>query len=119
MQLSEEEAIHNKALFYKSIIMIVLVAIAFIVHGFFHIEPSVIALAAAGIMLVISGADIEKVVHDVEWTTIRFVHSCRRHGGNRRDTDDGTMAYRSYEWRPDALFDNPRLGKRYHLFDPR
>ena len=72
MQLSEEEAIHNKALFYKSIIMIVLVAIAFIVHGFFHIEPSVIALAAAGIMLVISGADIEKVVHDVEWTTIGF-----------------------------------------------
>lgn len=72
MQLSEEEAIHNRALFYKSIIMIVLVAIAFIVHGFFHIEPSVIALAAAGIMLVISGADIEKVIHDVEWTTIGF-----------------------------------------------
>ena len=72
MQLSETEAIHNKSLFHKSVAMIVLVAIAFILHGFFHIEPSVIALAAAGIMLVISRADLEKVVHDVEWTTIGF-----------------------------------------------
>lgn len=72
MQLSESEAIIDRNLFHKSVVMIGLVVIAFILHGSFQVEPSVIALAAAGIMLIISGADIEKVIHDVEWTTIGF-----------------------------------------------
>lgn len=72
MHLVETDAIHDKGLFRKSVVMIILVALAFVLHGFFHIEPSVIALAAAGIMLVISGADMEKTILDVEWTTIGF-----------------------------------------------
>ena len=70
MHLVEADAIHDRSLFHKSVIMIVVVAAAFVTHGFFHIEPSVIALAAAGIMLVISGADMEKTIRVVEWTTI-------------------------------------------------
>lgn len=72
MQLVEADAIHDKSLFRKSIIMIVLVAVAFVTHGYFGIEPSVIALAAAGIMLIISRADMEKTMREVEWTTIGF-----------------------------------------------
>ena len=72
MHLVEADAIHDRSLFHKSVIMIVVVAAAFVTHGFFHIEPSVIALAAAGIMLVISGADMEKTIREVEWTTIGF-----------------------------------------------
>lgn len=72
MHLVEADAIHDRSLFHKSVIMIVIVAAAFVTHGFFHIEPSVIALAAAGIMLVISGADMEKTIREVEWTTIGF-----------------------------------------------
>ncbi|MDO4854650.1 MAG: ArsB/NhaD family transporter [Coriobacteriia bacterium] len=72
MELDEDGAIHDKKLFHKSVAMIVIVALAFCLHGFANIEPSTIALTGAAVMFLISGADIEKVVHDVEWTTIGF-----------------------------------------------
>ena len=72
MELSENDAIHDKPLFVKSVVMIGVVALAFVTHGALGIEPSVIALAAAAIMLLISGADMEKVILEVEWTTIGF-----------------------------------------------
>ncbi|BAK44366.1 sodium:proton antiporter [Eggerthella sp. YY7918] len=72
MTLDETASISDPKLFKKSVIMIVLVAIAFIAHGAFHIEPSVIALGAAAVMLLISRTDIEKIINDVEWTTIGF-----------------------------------------------
>ena len=53
--------------------MIFLVALAFVVHGQFGIEPCVIALTAAAVMLVISGADMKnKQIREVEWSTIGF-----------------------------------------------
>ncbi len=72
MELDEDGAIHDKKLFHKSVAMILIVAVAFCLHGFANIEPSTIALTGAAVMFLISGADIEKVVHDVEWTTIGF-----------------------------------------------
>lgn len=72
MALNENDAIHNPTLFKKSVVMIILVAIAFVAHGAFHIEPSVIALTSAAVMLLISGTDIETIMVDVEWSTIGF-----------------------------------------------
>ncbi len=72
MELNEKEAIHNPVLFKKSVVMILVVALAFVLHGIFDIEPSVIALTAAALMLLISRVDIEHVINDVEWTTIGF-----------------------------------------------
>lgn len=72
LALNENEAIHDPTLFRKSVVMIILVALAFVVHGWFNIEPSVIALTAAAVMLLISRVDIENVINDVEWTTIGF-----------------------------------------------
>lgn len=72
MQLNEANAITNKSLFIKSVVMIALVAIAFVTHGTFGIEPSVIALTAAAVMLLISRADMEETMSQVEWTTIGF-----------------------------------------------
>ena len=72
MELHAHEAIKNKSLFNKSVVMIVLVAIAFVCHSMVNIPPSVVALTAAAIMLLISSADVEKVLLDVEWATIGF-----------------------------------------------
>lgn len=72
MQLHAHEAIKSKSLFTKSVVMIVLVAIAFVMHGAVHVEPSVVALAAAAIMLIISRAEVEETLMDVEWSTIGF-----------------------------------------------
>ena len=72
MALSEQEAIKDKPLFNKSIVMIVLVTIAFMMHGVLGLESSVIALTAAAIMLLISRCDLEVAIEGVEWGTIGF-----------------------------------------------
>ena len=65
MQLHAHEAIKSQTLFKKSVVMIALVALAFVVHGALHIEPSVVALTAAAIMLLIGKSDVE---HTLEHT---------------------------------------------------
>ena len=72
MELSAPDAIKDKALFRKSIVMIVLVALAFMLHGALNLETSVIALTAAAVMTLISGRDIEVAIEGIEWGTIGF-----------------------------------------------
>jgi Na+/H+ antiporter NhaD/arsenite permease-like protein len=72
MALNEDECIVSKSLFIKSIVMIVLVAIAFTLHGILHLESSVIALCAAAVMMLIGRQDVEEIILGVEWTTIGF-----------------------------------------------
>ncbi|WP_417055845.1 ArsB/NhaD family transporter [Ellagibacter isourolithinifaciens] len=72
MELSAEDSIIDKALFHKSVVMIVLVAIAFMLHGVFNLETSVIALTAAAVIILISGRDIEVAIEGIEWGTIGF-----------------------------------------------
>jgi len=72
MQLDEKKAIKDKALFIKSIIMILVVVLGFVLHGVIHVDSSVVALSAAAIMLVIGKQDVEEIVCHIEWTTILF-----------------------------------------------
>lgn len=72
MALSEQDAVKDRPLFAKSIAMIVAVTAAFMLHGALHLESAVIALGAAGIMLLVSGGDLEGALEGVEWGTIGF-----------------------------------------------
>ncbi|MBX9034410.1 ArsB/NhaD family transporter [Gordonibacter massiliensis (ex Traore et al. 2017)] len=72
MALSEQDAIKDRPLFVKSIAMIAAVTAAFMLHGVLHLESAVIALGAAGIMLLISRSDLEVALEGVEWGTIGF-----------------------------------------------
>ncbi len=72
MELDENDAIENHFLFRVSLIMIAFVTVAFMAHGALNLESGVIALTAAAIILLISRADLEEVIHDVEWPTIGF-----------------------------------------------
>ena len=72
MQMDENAEIRNKTLFIKSVIMIFLVALAFILHDTLGLKTSVIALSCAALMIMIGGQDVEETVHDVEWPTIVF-----------------------------------------------
>lgn len=72
MHLHAHEAITNKRLFHQSVAMTLIVALAFVFHSVLGVEPSVVALTAAAVMLIISSAEIEKVLLDVEWATIGF-----------------------------------------------
>ena len=72
MALNEEEAVTDRGLMHKSVGMILIVIVAFMLHGQLGLESSVIALTAAAIMLVIGGQDIEEMILGVEWTTLGF-----------------------------------------------
>ena len=72
MKMDEKEEIRDVVLFYKSIIMICLLALAFILHDTLGLKTSVIALSCAALMILIGKQDVEETVHDVEWPTIVF-----------------------------------------------
>jgi len=72
MQMDEKKEIRDQVLFYKSIVMICLVALAFILHDNLGLKTSIIALSCAALMILIGRQDVEETVHDVEWPTIVF-----------------------------------------------
>lgn len=72
MSLDENESIKDARVFKQSVVMIILVTIAFMIHGALGLESSVIALSAAAILMLISRCNVEKTVMGVEWATIGF-----------------------------------------------
>ncbi len=72
MQMDEKKEIRDQVLFYKSIVMICVVALAFILHDNLGLKTSIIALSCAALMILIGRQDVEETVHDVEWPTIVF-----------------------------------------------
>lgn len=72
MALDEKKSIVNPALMKKSILMLCLVALGFILHSQLHLESCYISLSAACIMLLIGKQDPEEIIATVEWSTILF-----------------------------------------------
>ncbi|MBX7453354.1 ArsB/NhaD family transporter [Mycolicibacterium sp. 3033] len=72
MSLQEREAIQDPRLLVKAGVVLVLVFTAFIAHPVLHIEPSIVALLGAGILIVISRLDRSDYLHSVEWETLLF-----------------------------------------------
>ena len=72
MQLDEREAIQDRSLLIRSLIVLTLVLAAFTLHGILHLEPSVVALLGAGLLVGISGLRPQSYLVDVEWETLLF-----------------------------------------------
>lgn len=72
MELDEHQQIKDPKLMKQSIVMTALVVVGFMAHGALGLESSVIALGAAGIILLVSGESIEHALSQVEWTTLTF-----------------------------------------------
>ena len=72
MKMDEKAEIRDQVLFIKSIVMICMVALAFILHDTLGLKTSIIALSCAALMILIGKQDVEETVHDVEWPTIVF-----------------------------------------------
>jgi Na+/H+ antiporter NhaD/arsenite permease-like protein len=71
--LKEEYRITDKRLLVKCLVMLGFTILLFILHGIFHMEPSIAALTGAMLLLAISGVDIvEMLEHEVEWPTLVF-----------------------------------------------
>lgn len=72
MALDDKKSIVDPALMKKSILMLCLVALGFILHSQLHLESCYISLSAACIMLLIGKQDPEEIIATVEWSTILF-----------------------------------------------
>lgn len=72
LALSPSDYIRDRRLLKISIVMVALVVAGFMLHGSLGVESSIIALEAAGAILLISGTSIERALSQVEWTTLAF-----------------------------------------------
>ena len=72
MELSPDRALKDKKLMYHSLTVLLLVIVGFVSHEITHIEPSIIALAGAMALILISKKEPEEIFEKVEWPTLFF-----------------------------------------------
>jgi Na+/H+ antiporter NhaD/arsenite permease-like protein len=72
MSLDEREAIHNHRLLIQCGIVLAAVFVGFVAHKQIHMEPSLVAMTGAGILIVISGLSRDFYLSAVEWETLLF-----------------------------------------------
>jgi Na+/H+ antiporter NhaD/arsenite permease-like protein len=72
MSLEEREAIRDPRLLVKCGVVLVAVLAGFIAHSPLHMEPSIVALLGAGVLILISGLEHSDYLSSVEWDTLLF-----------------------------------------------
>jgi Na+/H+ antiporter NhaD/arsenite permease-like protein len=72
LSFNEKKAITNKRLLIKSLIVLGLTILGFILSEWIKVESATIALTAASLLLILSKIEPEEVLEKVEWTTIFF-----------------------------------------------
>ena len=72
--MKEDEGVYlkDKGVLKKSLGVLLGVVALFVMHGSLHIEPSIIALGGAGMLLAITRANPERVFREVDWPTLIF-----------------------------------------------
>ncbi|UMB67809.1 SLC13 family permease [Mycobacterium paraterrae] len=73
MAVDEREALQNRGLLIKCSAVMVLVLVGFIVSEAIHLQPSLVALLGAGLLILISGLDQSDYLANVEWDTLLFM----------------------------------------------
>jgi Na+/H+ antiporter NhaD/arsenite permease-like protein len=72
MSLDEGEAIRDRRLLIQCGIVLIAVFAGFVAHKEIHMEPSLVAMTGAGILIIISGLSREFYLSSVEWETLLF-----------------------------------------------
>lgn len=72
MALTEREAIQDVRLLVKCGVVLLAVFTAFVTHSALHIDPSVVALLGAGVLVLISDSKAKDYLASVEWETLLF-----------------------------------------------
>ncbi|KAB8195977.1 hypothetical protein FH608_010915 [Nonomuraea phyllanthi] len=72
MSLDERRAITDPRLLVRCLVVLGGVVAGFGLHAVAHVEPSIVALVGAGVMLLVSRADVPEVLREVEWPTLVF-----------------------------------------------
>jgi Na+/H+ antiporter NhaD/arsenite permease-like protein len=75
MKLDERDYIKNRTLMIKSLIVLGITLLGFVLHSVIHVEAAVVALFGATLLMLIglkTEHDVEESLASVEWTTIFF-----------------------------------------------
>lgn len=72
MRLNEREELKDPVLLRKSLLVLALTVLGFVLHQYVHLESSVIALSGATLLLLITKEDPERALQIVEWPVIFF-----------------------------------------------
>jgi Na+/H+ antiporter NhaD/arsenite permease-like protein len=72
MTLNANSFIKDKPLLIKSLVVLTLVIVSFVLHSVLHLDPSVIAMIGAGALVMISNLKPVEFARDVEWGTLVF-----------------------------------------------
>ncbi|HJM46428.1 MAG TPA: ArsB/NhaD family transporter [Candidatus Marinimicrobia bacterium] len=62
----------NRTLMIKSIACLIIAILLFITQTITHVAPGIVALGMAMVLLIISKANVEQVLEEVEWSTLLF-----------------------------------------------
>jgi Na+/H+ antiporter NhaD/arsenite permease-like protein len=71
-KLNENSYLKDKVLLKKSLLVLGAVMIAFVLHTVLHLEPSIVAMLGAGVLVGISRLKPKDYAMDVEWATLVF-----------------------------------------------
>ncbi|GAA1608691.1 ArsB/NhaD family transporter [Kribbella hippodromi] len=72
LALQEKRAIRDPWLLVRCLAVLAVMIAAFSLHSVLHLEPSLVALVGAGVMVLVAKADVPEVLREVEWGTLVF-----------------------------------------------
>ena len=72
LALDEREVISDAGLLRRSLIVITITIVGFLLHGPLGYEPATVALLGAAALMLVGGLEPEEVLEDVEWPTLFF-----------------------------------------------
>lgn len=72
MEMDASAPIRDRKLLWRCLIVLTLVMVAFSVHHIVHMDPAVVALLGAGVMVIVAGVDTSDYLAEVEWSTLVF-----------------------------------------------
>ncbi len=72
MALDERASITDRKLLVRCLSVLALVVTGFALHAVIHVEPAIIALLGAGLMVLVSRVDTAEYLQEVEWSTLVF-----------------------------------------------
>jgi Na+/H+ antiporter NhaD/arsenite permease-like protein len=73
MEFDESKSIEDRPLLFKCLVVLSVVILGFLLHGFLHMEASTIALFGASALLLLTGKrELDEYFREIEWGTIFF-----------------------------------------------
>jgi Na+/H+ antiporter NhaD/arsenite permease-like protein len=73
MSVDEREAVHDRGLLIKCVLVLLAMLAGFIISPSIHLAPSLVALVGAGLLILVSQLDQSDYMANVEWETLLFI----------------------------------------------